>query len=114
MIGKRYLASTDDEKGARQVAHEFAADILPLFGGQSLFGTHIYYVHQDRFRGHKEIWVMDPDGQNQRQITHFNSHFHRAVRFRRTARKIAFTSYVQRQSCYICVFGGSGPGFAVL
>ena len=28
MIGKRYLASTADEKGARQIAHQFAADIL--------------------------------------------------------------------------------------
>ena len=41
-ISKRYLASTADQNGARQVAHEFAADILKLFGAQSLFGTHIY------------------------------------------------------------------------
>ena len=35
MIGKRYLASTDDEKGARQLAHQFAADILAMFGGRA-------------------------------------------------------------------------------
>jgi TolB protein len=71
VLGKNYLASTVDEAGARQVAHEFAADIIALFGGQSLFGSHIYFV-SDR-TGHKEVWVMDPDGKNQRQITHYNS-----------------------------------------
>jgi TolB protein len=70
LIGKRYLA-TVDEAGARKVAHQFAADIITLFGGQSLFGTHIYYT-SDR-TGHKEIWMMDPDGKNQRQITRFNN-----------------------------------------
>ena len=70
LIGKRYLA-TVDEAGARKVAHEFAADIITLFGGQSLFGTHIYFT-SDR-TGHKEIWMMDPDGKNQRQITRFNN-----------------------------------------
>src|SRR3954466_4067716 len=70
VIGKNYLA-TVDEAGARKVAHEFAADILALFGGQSLAGTHIYFV-SDR-TGNKEIWAMDFDGKNQRQITRFNS-----------------------------------------
>ena len=70
VFGKQYLASVD-EAGARRVAHEFAADILARFGGQSLYGTHIYFV-SDR-SGHKEIWVMDPDGNNQRQITRYNN-----------------------------------------
>jgi len=70
VIGKVY-AATPDEAGARQVAHQFAADILALWGAQSLFGTHIYFV-SDR-TGRKEIWVMDPDGRNQRQLTRFGS-----------------------------------------
>jgi len=70
VIGKVY-AGTADEAGARQVAHQFAADILGAFGAQSLFGTHIYFV-SDR-TGHKEIWLMDPDGRNQRQLTRFGS-----------------------------------------
>ncbi|HLK64894.1 MAG TPA: hypothetical protein VKU19_15735 [Bryobacteraceae bacterium] len=70
VVEKRYLGSMD-EAGARKVAHEFAADIVALFGGQSLFGTHIYFV-SDR-TGHKEIWQMDPDGKNQKQFTHYNS-----------------------------------------
>ncbi|MGA2116633.1 MAG: hypothetical protein ABSH56_17980, partial [Bryobacteraceae bacterium] len=73
MISKRYLAPSSDDKGARDLAHQFAADILALFGAQSLAGTHIYYVHQASRMTPKEIWVMDFDGRNQRQITHFNS-----------------------------------------
>jgi TolB protein len=91
VIGKNYLG-TVDEAGARKVAHEFAADIIALFGGESLFGTHIYFV-SDRSR-HKEIWVMDPDGKNQRQITHYNSlTIQPAVSPDGT--KIAFTSYAR-------------------
>jgi len=66
VIGSRYLESPD-EAGARKAAHAFAADILTALGGKSLFGTHIYFV-SDR-SGHKAIWVMDPDGSNQKQIT---------------------------------------------
>jgi TolB protein len=69
VLGSRYLGS-DDEAGARKAAHAFAADILATLGGKSLFGTHIYFT-SDR-TGHKEIWVMDPDGSNQKQITKFN------------------------------------------
>jgi TolB protein len=70
MLGKTYLGSVD-EAGARQTAHEFASDILALFGAQSMFGTHIYYVHQATSRSPKEIWRMDPDGGNAQQLTRF-------------------------------------------
>lgn len=90
VIGKVY-AGTPDEAGARQVAHQFAADILALWGTQSLFGTHIYFV-SDR-TGHKEIWAMDFDGRNQRQITRFGStSLQPAVSPDGT--RIAFVSYV--------------------
>ena len=68
-IGARYVASSVDEAGARQVAHLFAADIIAQFGGKSLMGTHIYFTSART--GHKEIWMMDPDGGNQRQITNY-------------------------------------------
>ncbi len=71
LFGKTYLGSLD-EAGARRVAHEFAADILKQFGGVSLAGSKIYFVSERR-RGVKEIWVMDPDGSNQKQVTHYNS-----------------------------------------
>lgn len=70
VLGKKYFG-TVDEAGARKVAHEFAADILSQFGGKTLYQTRIFFV-SDR-TGHKEIWSMDPDGSNQKQITKFNS-----------------------------------------
>ncbi len=93
LIGKRYLA-TVDEAGARKVAHQFAADILTLFGGQSLYGTHIYFT-SDR-TGHKEIWAMDPDGKNQRQITRFNN-ISTYPTVSPDGSKVAFTSWVKGQ-----------------
>jgi TolB protein len=70
VIGNRYFGTSDDV-GARKVAHEFANDIIAKFGGGTLAGSHIYFV-SDR-TGHKEIWVMDYDGQNQRQLTFYKS-----------------------------------------
>jgi TolB protein len=70
MIAKTYTG-TGDAAGAQKTAHEFAADILALFGSQSLAGTHIYFVSNRT--GHEEIWGMDFDGKNQHQITHYNS-----------------------------------------
>lgn len=91
VLGKRYLG-TVDEAGARKVAHEFAADIIALFGGKTTFGTHIYFGSSRT--GHKEIWVMDPDGKNQRQITHFNS-ISAFPSVSPDGSKIAFTSWAK-------------------
>jgi TolB protein len=94
VIAKRYLGSVD-EVGARKIAHEFAADILALFGGQSLFGTKIIFVSNRTGNSHnKEIWMMDPDGSNQRQMTHFNSLSIQPA-ISSDAAKIAFTSYAR-------------------
>jgi TolB protein len=91
ILGKRYFGSPD-EAGAKKTAHEFAADIIAQMGGTSLLGTKIYFVSNRT--GHKEIWVMDPDGSNQRQISHFNSlSIMPAVSPDGT--KIAFTSYAR-------------------
>src|SRR5579883_101602 len=91
VLGKRYLASVD-EAGARKVAHEFAADILMLLGGKSLYGTTIVFVSNRT--GNKEIWMMDPDGSNQRRITHFNS-LSIEPAISPDGSKIAFTSYAK-------------------
>jgi TolB protein len=91
VLGKRYFGSPD-EAGAKKTAHEFAADIIAQMGGTSLLGTKIYF--ESNRTGHKEIWVMDPDGSNQRQISRFNSlSIMPAVSPDGT--KVAFTSYAR-------------------
>jgi TolB protein len=92
VLGKRYLASID-EAGARKVAHEFAADILELLGGKSLYGSKIVFVRAMNSKV-KEIWMMDPDGSNQKQITHFNSLSIQPA-ISPDSSKIAFTSYAK-------------------
>ena len=70
VFGKVYTAKLD-ESGAVDAGHRYAADILAQFGGKSLVGTRIVFV-SDR-SGSKEIWVMNWDGTEQRQLTHFGS-----------------------------------------
>jgi TolB protein len=70
LIGKLYFGSLD-EAGAKKVARDFAADILQQFGQKSLAGSKIYFV-SDR-SGNKEIWSMDYDGSNQKQMTSYKS-----------------------------------------
>jgi TolB protein len=70
VFGKIYTASLD-QNGAVQAAHQYAADILAQFGGKSLVGTRIVFV-SDR-TGAKEIWVMNWDGTEQRQLTRYGS-----------------------------------------
>jgi TolB protein len=72
VLGKQYTdVPTDD--ATRLIAHKFADEIIYRLGGgiPGIAETKIYFV-SDR-AGHKEIWVMDYDGSNQRQITHQGS-----------------------------------------
>jgi TolB protein len=62
-----------NEEGARQVAHQYAADILAKFGMPTLAGSKIYFVSDRQGKGTKELWVMDFDGANQKRLTVFNS-----------------------------------------
>jgi TolB protein len=58
-------------EGAVDAGHRYAADILAQFGGKSLVGTRIVFV-SDRTSS-KEIWVMNWDGTDQRQLTNYRS-----------------------------------------
>ncbi len=89
VLGKRYFG-TVDEAGARQVAHQFAADILAHWGGTSLFGTKIYFVSNRT--GHKEVWSMNPDGSNQKQLSSLKS-ISIMPAISPDGSKLAFTSY---------------------
>lgn len=91
ILGNRYLGSVDDA-GVRKVAHQFAADILAIFGQQSLFGTKIVFVSNRT--GNKEVWMMDWDGSNQHQVTQFKS-LSIMPAIAPDGSKIAFTSYAR-------------------
>jgi TolB protein len=72
VIGKQYSdVPTDD--AARLIAHKFADEIIFRLGGgiPGIAETKIYFV-SDR-SGHKEIWMMDYDGSNQRPVSHQGS-----------------------------------------
>jgi TolB protein len=72
VLGKQYNdAATVD--ASRRIAHKFADEIIFRLGGgiQGIAETQIYFVSSRS--GHKEIWAMDYDGENQRQITHQGS-----------------------------------------
>lgn len=67
----RYTGTLDDA-GAIKTAHEFANDIIQKFGGTgSLLGSRIYFVSNRS--GNQELWTMDWDGNNQKQLTNLKS-----------------------------------------
>jgi len=70
VFGKIYTAALTRE-GAVDAGHRYAADILAQFGGKSLVGTRIAFVSNRT--GAKEIWVMDWDGSNEKQLTRYGS-----------------------------------------
>ncbi len=72
LLSQHYAGSLD-EAGATRTAHQFSADIIQKFCGGvgSLLGSRIYFVSNRS--GNDEIWVMDWDGNNQKQLTNLRS-----------------------------------------
>lgn len=72
VLGKQYADNASVEN-TRQIAHRFADEIIERLGGTpGIAGTTIYYVHAGG-SGNKEIWAMDYDGMNPRQLTHLGT-----------------------------------------
>jgi len=94
------------EPDARRLAHEFADDIISrLTGGvPGIAETQIAYISK---RGNtKEVWVMDYDGANQRQLTHLGS-IALTPRWSPDDTEIAFTCFVPSHgvtSAQVCLY----------
>ncbi|MFB3814563.1 MAG: Tol-Pal system beta propeller repeat protein TolB [Terriglobales bacterium] len=72
VLGKQYREAGTVE-GARIAAHKFADEIIFRLGGgvQGIAQTKIYFISNRS--GHKEVWSMDYDGANQKQVTRLGS-----------------------------------------
>ncbi len=72
VLGKRYQ-DTATSDAVRTIAHKFADKIIFRLGGgiQGIAESKIFFVSSRS--GHREIWEMDYDGNNQHQITHVGS-----------------------------------------
>jgi TolB protein len=69
VLGKQYREEANEDN-ARLIAHRFADEIILRLGGglQGIAESKLYFVSNRS--GTKEIWQMDYDGANQKQITH--------------------------------------------
>jgi TolB protein len=92
IFGQRYYAEMNED-GARLLAHDFSRDILEKLGlGPGLAGSRIYYV--SRRAGSAEIWAMDYDGTNQKQLT-FYKNLSLTPTISPDGTKLAFTTFVE-------------------
>ena len=72
VLGKQYREQAT-EGNARIIAHRFADEIIFRLGGgvPGIAESRLYFVSNRS--GSKEIWQMDYDGANQKQLTHMGS-----------------------------------------
>ncbi len=68
VVGKKYDGTNED---ISRIAHKFANEIMKYFTGEAgIFGTRLAYV--SRVGRFKELFIMDVDGSNPRQLTREN------------------------------------------
>ena len=72
VLAKQYREKASEDN-ARKIAHEFADEIIMRLGGgiDGIAESKIYFISNRT--GHKEVWTMDYDGNNQQQLTHLGS-----------------------------------------
>jgi TolB protein len=90
-LGKIYTG-TLDEQGAVQVGHQYASDILAIFGVKSLIGTRIVFVSARS--GAKEIWTMNWDGTGEHPLTRYGT-ISSFPSVSPDGTRVAFTSWLQ-------------------
>ncbi len=68
ILAKQYREKASEDS-ARTIAHKFANEIILRLGGgiSGITESKIYFISNRT--GHKEVWVMDYDGNNQHELT---------------------------------------------
>ena len=94
VFGKRYAEETTAE-AARNAAHKFADEIIYRLGGgiPGIAESKIVFIRRASPRV-KEVWIMDYDGANQKQVTHLNT-LSLTPAISLDATEIAFTTYLR-------------------
>ena len=105
VVGKVYRGAPTDLQ-VRKFAHQFADEIIAKLSGglPGVASTQITFVSSRG--GPKEIWVMDYDGSNQRQLTNLKS-IALTPRWSPDASRIAFTCFAPSAgltSAQICMY----------
>lgn len=104
-IGKRYRGEVTEAQ-VRAFAHQFADEIVSRLSGglPGIASTEIAFISSRS--GNKEVWIMDYDGANQRQLTSLRT-IALTPRWSPDGARIAFTCYGQAggvMSAQICMY----------
>ncbi len=92
VVGKQYSAAANDLPG---IAHKFANEIVRYFTGEpGIFGTKIAFV--SRVGRFKELFMMDLDGSNIRQLTR-DKGLALSPSWNPAGDKLVYTSYASRK-----------------
>lgn len=91
VLAKQYSEAATTEN-ARRIAHRFANEIITRLGGglPGIAESRIFFISNRS--GHKEVWVMDYDGEGQRQLTRTGS-IALSPRVSPDGSRVAFTSF---------------------
>jgi TolB protein len=116
IVGKVYRGAPTDPQ-VRKFAHQFADEIISKLSGgfPSIASTQIAFIRGNT--GSKELWVMDYDGANARQLTSLNT-VALTPRWSPDASRIAFTCFqpvsgvVSAQICMYSFDAGKLVSFA--
>lgn len=104
VVGKRYESGVTDYS---RIAHKFANEIVRFFTGEAgIFGTRLAYV--SRVGRFKELFIMDIDGSNSRQLTRDNG-LAMSPSWSPSGDRLVYTSYRSRKPelYFISPEGGS-------
>ena len=90
VFGKSYTGSVDD---LRTLAHSYCDDVLKRLTGKTGFFMTKFIVARSTVKNEKEIFVMDWDGANLKQLTHHRT-TSQSPAWSRDGAQMAYTSFL--------------------